>query len=181
MRRSLVMTVLALALCVPTARAAEIGIGAFGGVSIPILNDLSEQGTQFGVRVPVNLLPLLTVEPYFSSSALGEVDEDFGGPIEFTRDGGDLTAFGANALFTFGSPMVKFFPFVGIGSFKLERDGAEEVSDMGVTFGLGLGISPVPKLSFSVRGEMAAIITDETSQKFANVNAGASYAIFSLP
>ena len=180
MRRLVILVLLALVVGVPSARAAEIGIGAFGGVSIPVLNDLSEQGTQFGVRVPVNLLPLLTIEPFFASSALGEAEEEFGG-VTYTRDGGDVTAFGANVLFTFGSPMLKFTPFVGIGSYKLERDGAEEVSDMGLGFGLGLAVSPVPKFSINLRGELASIITDETSQKFANVTLGASYALISLP
>ena len=46
------------------------GVGVFGGLSIPVLNDLSGQGSQFGVRVPVSLVPMLTVEPFFSSSAL---------------------------------------------------------------------------------------------------------------
>ncbi len=181
MRKILATAVLALALGVGAASAAEIGIGAFGGISIPILNDLSERGTQFGVRVPVNLLPLLTIEPFYAGSALGDVDETFGTPITYTRDGGDVKAFGVNALFTFGSPVIKFYPFVGLGSYKLERSGAEDISDVGYNFGLGLGISPIPKLTLHLRGEFSMIATDETSQKFANITAGASYAVFSMP
>ena len=180
MRRIFVTTLVALALSAGVAAAADIGIGAFGGVSIPVLNDLSAQGTQFGARIPVNLLPLLTVEPYYGSSALGDVTETFGG-VEYTRDGGDLSAFGVNALFTFGSPLFRLFPFVGLGSYKLERKGAEDVSDVGYNFGLGIGFSPIPKVAFNVRGEFNMIPTDETSQKFANVTAGASYSIFSIP
>jgi hypothetical protein len=179
MRRSFITVLLALAIAAP-AHAADIGVGVFGGFSIPIVNDLSEQGPAFGVRVPVNLLPLLTVEPFFSSSNLGDVEETFAG-TPYTRDGGKVTAFGANALFTAGAPMFKFTPFVGIGSYKLERDGSEDLTDLGIQFGLGIGISPIPKVTFSVRGEMAAIITDETSQKFANVTAGASYSLISVP
>jgi hypothetical protein len=180
MRKTVLWMSLAFALIPAAAGAATVGVGVYGGVSIPVLNDLSEQGALFGVRVPVNLLPLLTVEPFFAKAGLGEVEETFG-PTTFTRDGGDVTGFGATALLTFGAPTFKLFPFAGIGSYKLERDGAEEISDIGFNFGLGFGLSPIPKLSFDVRGEFLMVTTDETSQKFANVTAGASYAIFSMP
>jgi hypothetical protein len=180
MHKTLTLTLLALALFAGTAAAVDIGVGAYGGVNVPVLNDLSKQGTDFGIRVPVKLIPLLTVEPFWSKSSLGDAEEDIAG-ITYTRDGGDLTGFGANALLTFGAPMFQFFPFAGIGSYKLERDGAEDVSDVGYSFGLGLGTSLIPKLSLSVRGELDMVITDETSQKFAKVTAGAAYSFFSLP
>jgi len=180
MHKTLTLALLALVLITGAAAAADIGIGAFGGVNIPVLNDLSKQGSDFGVRVPVKLIPLFTVEPFFSSSSLGDVEETFGSTT-YTRDGGDLKAFGANVLFTFGSPVFQLFPFAGIGSYKLERAGAEDVSDVGYSFGLGLGLSPIPKVGVNVRGEFDMVVTDETSQKFAKVTAGASYSIFSLP
>jgi len=120
---------LALTLGLTSARAAEFGIGAFGGVSIPIANDLSEQGSQFGIRVPVKLSSLFTIEPYWSTSALGEVEDTFGGPTTYTRDGGDVQSFGANALFTFGTG-VQFSPFAGLGSYGLERDGAVQAASV---------------------------------------------------
>ena len=180
MHKTLTLTLLALAIFAGTAAAVDIGVGAYGGVNIPVLNDLSKQGTDFGVRVPVRLIPLITVEPFYSTSSLGDAEEDING-ISYTRDGGDLKGFGVNALLTFGSPAFQFFPFAGIGSYKLEREGAEDVSDMGYSFGLGLGVSPIPKLSLSVRGELDMVVTDETSQKFAKVTGGAAYSFFSLP
>lgn len=180
MRKTLIVTLLALTLGVTTAGAADIGIGAFGGVSIPIVNDLSDNGSQFGVRVPVNLLPMLTVEPFFASSKLGDVQETFGGTT-YTRDGGKVSGFGANALFTFGAPAFRFFPFVGIGSYKLKRSASADITDVGYNFGLGLGISPIPKISFSLRGEFNMVATDQTSQKFGNVTVGASYSLISVP
>jgi hypothetical protein len=181
MRRTFVATGLALILISGLARAAEIGIGAFGGASVPILNDLSDQGTTFGVRVPVNLIPFLTVEPFYASSALGDVSDNFGTGITYTRDGGDVKAYGVSALLPFGSPVFKLYPFAGIGNYKLTRNGAEDIKDVGYNFGLGLGISPIPKLTIHVRGEMSMIATDETAQKFANITAGVSYSLISLP
>ena len=180
MRKSLAMALAALILGATTAGAAAIGVGAFGGASVPVLNDLSKQGSMFGVRVPVSLLPILTVEPFFSSSSLGDVTQDIGG-ISYTRDGGKSSAFGANALLTFGAMGFRLFPFAGIGSYKLTRSGSEDIKDAGYDFGLGLGFSPIQKLSVDVRGELAMVKTGETSQKFANITAGVSYVLFKMP
>jgi opacity protein-like surface antigen len=182
MRKTCILTALALMLVTATAGAVGIGVGVFGGASIPVVNDLSKRGTQFGVRVPVSV-PMLTVEPFYAKSSLGDVEENFGGPVTFTRDGGEVTAFGANAILSMGPPAFRFFPFAGIGSYKLKREGAEDISKAGYQFGLGVGIAPpgLMGLAIDVRGEFSMIPTDQTSQKFANVTAGVSYKIFSTP
>lgn len=180
MHKTLTLALLLLVTITGAAAAADIGVGAYGGVNIPVLNDLSEQGSEFGARVPVKLSSMFTVEPWYGSSSLGDVDETFGSN-SYTRDGGDLTSFGANVLFTFGQPSFQFFPFAGIGSYKIERESAEEISDMGWSFGLGVGFAPMPKLNLNLRGELDMVVTDETSQKFGKITAGAAYTIFSTP
>lgn len=181
MRRVMLVTALALAVCAGSAHARGVGVGVFGGVSIPILNDLSKQGSQFGIRVPVNVLPLLTVEPYYAQSGLGDAEEEFGG-ITYTRDGGDLKSFGANVMLAFGGP-VRFYPFVGLGQFTLERDGSADIEELGYNFGLGVGfdIPALIGLGADLRGEFAMVPTDETSQKFANITAGLRYNFFKVP
>lgn len=179
MKKLLSLSLLALVLTAGLAHARGIGIGAFGGASIPIVNDLAKQGSVFGVRVPVSLLPLVTVEPFASFSSLGDAEETFG-PTTFTRDGGKNNGFGANVMLTFGGP-ISFFPFVGIGSYTIEREGSEDVSEMGYNMGLGLGFQPTPMFGLSLRGELNAVVTDDTSQKFANVTLGAHYNLISMP
>jgi hypothetical protein len=176
MHKSLPLVLLALVMLAGAAAAADIGVGAFGGVNIPVLNDLSEQGSEFGVRIPVKVSSMFTVEGFYGSSSLGDVDETFGSTT-YTRDGGDLTSYGANALFTFGQGF-QFFPFAGIGSYKIEREGSEDIQDMGWSFGLGIGFAPMPKLNLNLRGELDMVVTDETSQKFGKVTAGAAYSLF---
>ena len=44
-----------------------------------------------GVRVPVSLVPLLTLEPYYAKSTGGDKDQEVGG-TSFTRSGIDLTS-----------------------------------------------------------------------------------------
>src|ERR1043166_2096434 len=100
-RKSLLAALLLLALAPVAARSAPIGLGVFGGASVPLVQDDNGSGSIFGLRAPVNLVPLITVEPYFARTAGGDNDQDVGG-ITYTRSGIDNTAFGANVLLTFG-------------------------------------------------------------------------------
>lgn len=178
MKRLLALTIALLAAPAGDARAVSIGIGAFGGMSFPVVQEDVSQGGLFGLRVPVKLVPLFTAEPYFASGSLGDKDETIGG-ITYTREGFDETAFGLNAMLTTGGP-VQFYPYAGIGSTRLERSGTD-ASLTTYNVGLGLGLSPVPRVSVHLRGELQMAVDGDASRKFGNVTLGASYALFSLP
>ena len=165
MRKAAILMLFGLALLPCTAGATSIGVGAFGGMSIPVLQDDNGQGTMMGLRAPVSLLPLVTVEPYFAKASGGDKDQDIEGTT-ITRDGLDITGFGANVLLTFGGK-TQFYPFAGIGSYKLARAGSDDLTNTAYTFGLGLGISPMPKLSIHLRGELAAAVEGDVSRKWA--------------
>jgi len=172
---------LALALAALPAHAAGVGVGAFGGVSVPIVQDDSNQGSIFGARVPIQLIPLISAEPFFASSKLGDKDQTIAG-LPYTRDGGEITAFGVNVLLGgMGAPGVRFYPYAGLGSYELKRNGAEKATEVGYNFGLGLGLSPIPQLAIDLRGELNMIATGDTSRKYANVTVGAAYTLFRLP
>jgi opacity protein-like surface antigen len=178
MKRIVVLAALALLLVPCASRAGGVGAGVFGGLSIPIVQDDNAQGPLFGIRVPVKLVPLLTVEPYFGSTNGGEAEQDIGG-ITYTRDGWDWKAFGANAMLTLGGP-VSFYPFVGIGKSTLSRDGSADLEMTGFNFGLGLGFSPMPKLSVHVRAEGTNLNDEDKGRVFANATVGVSYDVFSF-
>lgn len=178
MKKTMVFALLAVALLTGVAGAASVGIGAFGGVGIPIIQDDTGRGTVFGVRAPVTLLPLITVEPYFLSSSGGDKDQDLGGTT-ITRTGIDVAGFGANAMLTLGGP-VQFYPFAGIGSHKLKRDGVEETRTA-YSFGLGIGISPMPKFTVHIRGQLDAAVKDDTSRKWGTATVGLSYNLLKFP
>jgi hypothetical protein len=160
------------------AHAGSIGIGTFGGMSVPVVQEDQDQGAVYGLRVPVSLVPLLTAEPFFSFSSLGDKSVDLGG-ISVTREGSDVTTFGLNAMLTMGGP-VRFFPYVGIGSAKFKRAGQDE-SFTSYQMGLGFGFTPAPKFNVDIRGELQAAAKDGVSRKMANVLVGVSYALVSLP
>ena len=174
MKQRIFLALLALALVPAAARAGSVGIGVFGGISVPILYDGATNGTQYGARLPIGLLPFLTLEPYYAQSELGDKDETFGG-VTYTRSGPEVESFGANALFNFGGP-VRFYPYAGIGQTTIKQTGSDDVTDTSINFGLGFGFTPVGSLSIDIRGELNSIVTGDTSRKFGNLTAGVSYA-----
>ncbi len=180
MKRLSICLALACLSLAGVAHAGGIGIGVFGGASIPVIQDDTGRGSIYGVRVPVNLVPLLTIEPYFASTKGGDVKQDLFGS-SYTRSGLDVTDYGANLLLTFGGP-VQFYPFAGIGSFKLKRSGESDISQTGYNFGLGLGFGlPATGLALHLRGELAAAVDGDVSRKWGNVTAGLQYSFLKLP
>ena len=189
MKRLFTCVLLALTLGAGVAQAKEVAVGVslFGGLSWPILQDVSvssfspgdafgENGTQIGIRVPVKAIPVVTLEPYYSSASYGDRTETFAG-LPYTRDGYDAKSFGLNAILgSVDGGMVKFYPYVGIGSTNLKREG-EDFTKTGYNFGLGLGITPAEKLSIQVRSEFGMIPTGETSRKFGSLSLGLNYSI----
>jgi len=189
MRRSLAMVLLALAFSGGAAQAGPIGVGVglFGGLSVPVLQDVTTSsfspsdafgptGSQFGLRVPVHAVPMFTFEPYYAKSKYKDRKETIGG-ITYTREGFDGKTYGLNAIL--GNPDgsgFHFFPYLGISKTKLERTG-QEINKTGYNFGLGFGLSPAPKFSVQVRGEFAMIATGDTSRKFTNATVGLNYRI----
>jgi hypothetical protein len=153
-----------------SAEGIGLGVGAYGGVSFPIIQDVTGGGGVFGLRAPVRVIPLITVEPFYLTSSLKDVDEEIGG-VTYTRSGFDETAFGANVLFRFGS----FYPFAGVGSYKLERNDEDPIKETGWSFGLGLAIPAGRMFTVDLRGELDAIVTGDTSRKFGNLTAGLTY------
>jgi len=182
MKKPILIGALALMLAPGLAHAVSIGGAVFGGSSIPIAQDDNGSGSMFGVRVPVNFVPLITVEPYWAQTNGGSSSYSAGG-VSYTRDGIDNTSLGANVLFEFGTG-VRMFPFAGIGTNKLSRAGLNQ-SETGYDFGLGFGFNlPLAGLGVDARGALN-VVTDpassDASRKWGEITVGVSYAIFHLP
>lgn len=190
MMRSFRLALVALILASGAAQAAPVGgvsVGVFGGLSIPVLQDVSTSsfspgdafgatGSQFGFRAAVQAIPVITFEPYYAKSKYKDRDETIGG-VTYTREGFDGRSYGLNAILGKpGGSGLAFFPYIGISKTKLERTG-QEINETGYNFGLGLGISPAPKISVQVRGEFAMVVTGDTSRKFTNATVGLNYSL----
>jgi hypothetical protein len=175
MTRTIAFAALVFTLIAGTARAeVGIGIGVYGGLSVPIVQEDVTQGSLFGVRVPVKLIPLMTLEPYYLSSALGDGEETLES-IEYTREGFEHTGVGVNGILgTVGGSSFSFYPYAGIGSHKLERTGTE-IKETAYNVGLGFSVKAAHKISLQIRGELNMVVTGDTSRKFGHATVGLNY------
>lgn len=168
---------LSVLLAASAAHATGIGVGVYGGLSYPIIQQDVKSGSIIGFRAPVSIVPMITAEPFYASSKLGDGEQTLGG-ITYKRDGFDETAYGLTAMF--GNPGgmgFHFFPFAGIGHYKLTRAASDDISEVGYNVGLGLGIGATPKVSLQIRGELQMVKTGDTSRKFGNATAGLTYSL----
>jgi opacity protein-like surface antigen len=178
MRRLLALALVCAVLPPGVAHAGSIGIGAFGGMSYPVLQNDTGNGKLYGFCAPVKLVPMVTVEPFYASSTLSDKVTTIAG-LSYSRQGFDITAYGVNAMLATGGP-VSFYPIVGIGQTRLKRDQFDQ-SFTTYNLGLGLGLSPMPKVTVNLRGQLQAVVDGSTSRKFGNATLGASYALFGMP
>ena len=166
---------------VSAAQAGLLGIGitAFGGLNIPVAQVDAESGTVFGLRVPLQAISVLRIEPWFGIAKSGDytIAPNIGPPGTFA--GPDIKSFGLNALI--GTPMSApglSIAFVGgIGSHKVEFEDFPSDSRLGFNAGLdlGIGLGAAP-LTLSGRGEVLVIpLEDGGSRKNVYLTAGLTY------
>ena len=177
MKRILALVSAGTLVCASLAHAGSIGLGAYGGMSFPVVQEDQSQGSIYGLRAPLSFTPLLSVEPFWSFSALGDQLVNIGG-VDFTREGSDVTTFGANVMFSTHGP-TRFYPYVGMGSVQFKREGQDETFTS-YQFGLGFGFTPAPRFNLDFRGELQAAAKDEVSRKMANILVGVSYSLYSF-
>ena len=176
MRRAfpLLLLALGLALIPRTASAFGVGLGAYAGTAIPISQDEVKTGGLYGVRLPVSIIPLVSVEPYWAESKLG--DGEING---ITVDGFDISSFGVNAMLgsLASAPGIKFYPYLGIASSKFSGGGTDQTKTS-YNFGLGAGLG-LSKVAVHGRAELNVCDTGDKTRKFGNLSIGLSYDLFS--
>jgi hypothetical protein len=183
MKRTVVAASLLLALSASTAGATAVGVEVFGGVAIPVVQEDNNNGPMFGIRVPVTLPSVFTIEGFYSRIQGNQTEKYLLGE-EYTRSGYDVSAFGANLILgQTGGSGFSFFPYAGIMSNRLSRPGGQDFNNIGFDFGLGVGFSITPMLWIDARAEGAMIITesDNTSRKYGNLNVGIGYNFYASP
>jgi len=166
MKRTLLAAVVVLLACSAVqSQAPKIGVGAFAGVNIPIVQDDQANGTVFGLRARIKLLPFLVAEPNFMTSKWGDPDALDGIVL---AEGSKITGFGIDATLGGlpGAAGFKPFFFVGIGSFSIKNDvtGFDE-SNIGYKGGLGIGIGLSPKLDLDLRGALLVVPQEDGGSK----------------
>jgi len=175
MRKTVIVVALILLASLASADIPKLGAGAFGGVSIPLIQQDQAQGTEFGLRGRVSLLSFLSAEAQLAFTKWGKPDPIEGIPW---TEGSKVTSFGINGVLGGGpGPGVKPFFVVGAGSYKIKNDETKlEISRLGYSGGLGIGIGLGPKIGLDVRGEAVVVPLEEGgSKKAVKVTGGLFY------
>ena len=152
------MAVLLLFCLTSAVSAAKFSLGAFGGVNIPILQEDVSNGTVFGVKGRVMVMPFLGLEPNFVMSKYGDKDFDVLDQT-MTRKGGDINSFGLDAVLgTFGGfSKARFYGLVGLNSNSMKRDGIPNQTRLGISIGTGMEFMAMDVLSIEVRARVHSI------------------------
>lgn len=169
------LLVLSALLLAPNVHATGLGVGGFGGVSIPIAQKDASQGIVAGAHVRFSLAGLLGVEPNFTYMRDG--DWTFDEVPGVTFKGSKVSAFGLNLILGGAGPFAgfRFFPFVGGKIYNLSKPELDSQSQVGWNLGLGLEIG-VGKLGIEARGAGELMkLKNKGSRKWAHITAGLNY------
>ncbi len=133
---------------IPAALADSypLGVEAFGGWDMPLVQQDIGSGAMYGVAVRGHIIAFLHGQLVFRASAQGDQDETVTpigqSSLVATLEGGSLTGFGANILLAGKKPtMVWPYGFVGISTNKFAPGERDSETFFGTSWGCGLSVS----------------------------------------
>lgn len=154
------------------ASATGWGVGGFGGVSIPLVQEDGEQGLVFGGHVKLSLGGLLGVEPNFTYFKNGDWSPDDDPAVNLT--GSKFSSIGVNLILGGAGPVkgFRFFPFVGVNYYNESSDLYDADSKLGWNGGIGLEIG-MGNIGLEARGSFELMPLDGGgSRKWGHITGG---------
>jgi opacity protein-like surface antigen len=162
------------------ASGISLGVGVVGGLDFPVGQDDQKQGSIFGFRGLVKVIPAIAVEPNLYFTKYGDPEfEDFSDGIE----GSKITAYGIDARL--GAPVggvgVKPYGVFGAGFYGVKTKTADDITiydetDFGWSAGFGVEFGVTAPVGLDVRGKLVVIPTEGGgSKKSASVTGGVNY------
>jgi hypothetical protein len=125
----------------------------------------------------------LHFEPYFSLAEGGRHEESFGSTT-YDRIGFEVLSYGAIATWGsmgLGGGGFPVYPFVGLGSYRLAREGTAPRTELGYSTGFGYAHALPVGFAVHARGEVVVVPTDETSRRFVNLTLGVQFRFHPVP
>jgi len=179
MRRILVILGLMLfSVSMVNAETPKIGVGAFGGMNMPIVQADQSNGSVFGLKAKVKIIPVLLLEPNISFGKWGDGENE---GIEFP--GSKISSLGIDAVLGNSPGVIGVKPFflVGAGIYTVKNDdtGYDE-SKLGYCAGLGLGIGVGPKMDIDITGKAVLAAQEKGSKKAVFITAGLTYYLMGM-
>lgn len=179
MHKIVIWLFVGMLLCCLTIQAGEsrLGIGAFGGLNMPIAQDDQSSGMTYGIAGRFRVLPFLTAEPNLTFTKWGRPDPISG--VEMP-DGSDFNSIGLDVLLGGAPGIASIQPYfvVGVASYKVENEETlYDESGLGYSGGLGVGVGLMRSLELDVRGKLHVAPQEEGSKKALTLTAGLLYKL----
>jgi hypothetical protein len=151
------LTLTTLFLLAGQAESAQIGVGAFWGKNLPIVQEDASLDKLYGFKLILIPLSFVALEPNFTYSGMGQATLDIGG-TSMTRDGGQIKSYGVDLLLgNFSSRLFHFYLLGGLNSSTLQKEALPDSKRTSFSAGLGLEITPIAKLGLEVQGKALLI------------------------
>lgn len=179
-RLFVILGLMFLSVSLVNARAPKIGIGAFGGLNMPILQEDQGNGSVFGIKAKVKIIPIILLEPNITFGKWGEPD-----PVDgvVLGAGSKISSFGIDAVLggTPGAAGIKPFFLVGAGIYNVKNDdtGYDE-SKLGYSAGLGIGIGVRPKMDIDISGRAIFAPQEGGAKKAVFITGGLTYYLIGM-
>lgn len=174
MLKRILMVAALLAVLAPASpgHATGWGVGAFGGVSIPLVQDDGTNGTVFGGRLKLSLAGPIGIEPHIAFFKNGDWEPEDAPNV--TLDGSKFTMIGVNFLLGGAGQVnaVRFFPVAGFDYYSQSTDLYDADSRIGWNAGLGLEFG-AGNIGVEARGTFNLMtMKDGGSRKWAQLTGG---------
>lgn len=159
------------------AQSIKIGIGFSAGLDVPIGQDDQKSGSIFGFKARLKVLPAIAVEPNLFFTKYGQPSPE--GIPDYDLPGSKITAYGVDLTLgsKIGGPGVKPYGLLGVGSYTVKRDEADQkFTKLGWSAGLGVEVGVTSLIGLDVRGKLVVIPYEGgDSKKSAVVTGGITY------
>lgn len=162
MKNTLIL-ILLICLIVPAVHAGSVkwGLGLSGGMEFPFVQEDQAQGSVFGFKAKLSLLPGLAVEPGLYFIKFGDPEFEELAVSDF--EGAKLNAYGIDAILggSFGARGVKPYGLFGFGYYKYKQDQSNlENTNFGWSVGFGIEVGVSSKVCLDFRGR-AIVVSNE--------------------
>jgi len=180
----LILCLMVLLSATAMANPMQYGVGFFGGLNLPIVQDDQGSGTAFGFKGILKPAPFVEIEPNVTFGKFGDpgtvsakgADEDV--DIDMGLVGSKINSFGVDFLLgTLPSgPLFRFYVHLGFASFSIKNDDTDyDNSKFGMSGGLGLGFGLNEKVSLDFRSKLVVAPQEDGSKKALYILGGLNY------
>jgi opacity protein-like surface antigen len=154
------------------------GYAGYAGFNFPVAMEDVTSGNVFGFKARFAIMPKIGLEPNIAFSSYGDGEAEVYDETQ-TREGGDITGFGLDAVLGSiqGFPGISFYGIIGIGSAKWARDGIDDKSGVSYYFGIGVEYTFTTPITLEARAKTQIFPYEDGSYKNGILTFGVSYQI----